>query len=148
MSWTSLVTKPTERVLLKGDLHWLRDSLPVHALVDSGADGDFIDKYFVSQANIPTVLLTEPREVAAIDGNVLVKITHVSSPLTLTLSGSYREELRLFMISSPQSPLVMGLPWMMRHNPSIDWATASIRTWRDFCNTHCLHSAVPAGPPA
>lgn len=101
MSRTSLASKPTEHVLRRGLLHWSQDSLPVHAFVDSGADGDFIDKDFVSQANISTFPLDERMEVSAIDGNLLVKVTHMTSPLSLTLSGNHRETLRLFVISLP-----------------------------------------------
>lgn len=107
-------------------------------------DGDFIDKDFVSQANIPTVLLEEPREVSAINGNLLVRVIHMTSPLSQMLSGNHQETLRLFMISSPQSPVVLGLPWLKRHNPNIDWTTASIYAWSDSCHRRSRSFHHPA----
>lgn len=93
---------------------------------------------FVPQTTIP---LTEPREVSAIDGNFLVKFTHKTSHVALTLSGTHHESLQLHVISSPLSP------WLKQHNPNIDWSSASISDWSNFCHDHRLRSAVPVSPP-
>lgn len=53
---------------LKGKLHWALHSLPVHILVDSGADENFIDLDLGQQFNLPLVVLPESRQVLALDG--------------------------------------------------------------------------------
>lgn len=126
-------------------LHWARETLSVHNLVDSGADGNFIDVNLATQANIPIILLNEPRGVTAIDRNFLVKVIHKTSQVALTLSGNHHESLQLFVISSPLSPVVLGLPWLKKQNPNIDWSSASICDWSEFCHAHCLLSAIPTG---
>ena len=48
-------------------LPWSHDTLPVQVLIDSGADDSFIDYELFSQANIPTMALSEPQEDLALD---------------------------------------------------------------------------------
>ena len=62
--------------------------------------------------------------------------------ITLTISGNRREEIRLLVIPSPCSAVVLELPWLWLHNPHIDWTAVSLSSWSPFCHTHCLHSAV------
>lgn len=81
----------------------------------------------------------------AIDGTVLVCVTHRTNPLSLMLSGNHQESVQLFVIPSPLSPVVLGFPCWKRHNPHTDWSSASIINWSDFCHAHCLCSAIPAG---
>lgn len=88
--------------------------------MDLGADGNFIDESFVGQHKIPTVSLNDPREVLAIDGKFLVKVLHISIPLSLTLLGNHHESLKPLVISSLLSQVVLGLPWLSIHNPVID----------------------------
>lgn len=47
------------------------------------------------------------------------------------------------MIKSLLTSFILGIPWLKRHNPHIDWATATIRSWSAHCHAHCLQSAVP-----
>lgn len=118
-------------------------SLPLHALVESGSDDNFIDSNLVSQAGIPTEILSSPTDALSLDSNLLTHITHRTIPLSLIVSGNHRETIQFFVISSPHSPLVLGLPWLRLHNPHINWVTSSIVNWSTFCHSNCLHSAVP-----
>ena len=60
------------------------------------------------------------------------------------ISGNHHENISFFLIPSPTSPVVLGLPWLKLHNPHIDWSTVSILNWSLFCHSHCLHSAIPS----
>lgn len=143
MSQTSSLSCSTpQRLQLQSTLYWSRESLPLVALVDSGADDNFIDANIVSQANIPLEPLNSPRDVNALNGERLACITHVTIPLTLVLSGNHREEIRFLVLPSPHAPLVLGLPWLKMHNPHIDWVTNRISSWSIFCHSNCLQSAI------
>lgn len=60
-------------------------------------------------------------------------------------------------MSSSHAPLVLGLLWLLKHNPVIDWAAGKIISWSSFCHSSCLksalllcsksHSASPPEPP-
>ncbi|XP_055015782.1 uncharacterized protein LOC129410863 [Boleophthalmus pectinirostris] len=68
---------------LPSTLCWSRESIPLLALVDSGADDNFIDSNFVSQANIPLDPLKPPRDVNALNGERLARITHGLNDITV-----------------------------------------------------------------
>ena len=37
-----------------------------------------------------------------------------------------KECIQMYLIPSPSSPVLLGLSWLLLHNPLIDWTTASI----------------------
>ena len=143
VSHSSIMLSPP-RLLVKGTVSWSQVSLPLSVLVDSGADDNFTDSDFIIQSNIPSEPLPQPKEVFALDGRLLARVTHRTVPVSLLLSGNHHETISLYIIPSPTSPLVLGLPWLKLHNPHIDWSTSSITNWSLFCHSHCLHSAIPA----
>ena len=126
------VSIPVGRRQLKGKLHWALHSPPVHILVDSGADENFIDTDLVQQFNLPLVIL--PKQVLVLDGRLLAPATHHTAPLSFSLSGDHTETIKLFVIPSPNNPVVLGLPWLTLHNPTINWTTTSITPWSNFCH--------------
>ena len=143
MSHSSIRSSPP-RVMIKGTVSWDQTSRPLSILLDSGADDNFIDTGLATQIHIPCQLLPHPKEVFALDGRLLAQVTHRTVPVNLMISGNHRENISFFLIPSPSSPVVLGLPWLRLHNPHIDWATVSIQNWSLFCHSHCLHSAIPS----
>lgn len=141
---TSPQPTPPDRLLLPASLLWLRESIPFHAFIDCGADDNFIDSTLVEQAKIPTEPLESPREVNALNGSHLAKITHRTAPVTLLLSGNHREKIQFLVISSPLAPVVLGLPWLQLHNPHIDWTANNVSSWSMHCHSFCLRSAITA----
>lgn len=140
----SAVVSSTPRLILKGTISWTPSTLPISILVDSGADDNFIESDFAAQSGIPSQLLPHPKRVFALDGRMLAHVTHRTIPVSLQLSGNHHEAISFFLIPSPSSPVVLGLPWLKLHNPHIDWVTVSITNWSLFCHSHCLHSAIPS----
>lgn len=133
----------SKRIQLKGLISFNHTTTPVHSLVDSGADDNFMDSEFASRINIPSEPLPEPKKAFALDGSELAQITHRTVPVVLRASGNHSEVISFYLVPSPSAPLVLGLPWLKLHNPHIDWATQSIVNWSLFCHSHCLHAAVP-----
>lgn len=72
-------------------------------------------------AKIPLELLDNAKPVSVIDDSSLETVTHKTETLTLTISGNHHERIRFLVISSPSSPVVLGVPWLKLHNPHIDW---------------------------
>ncbi|KAJ0066591.1 hypothetical protein NL108_015344 [Boleophthalmus pectinirostris] len=75
----------SKRIQLKGTVTWSQTSFPLQALVDSGADDNFIDSAFVSLCNIPIDPLPEPKKVFTLDGKLLASVTHRTVPVSLLL---------------------------------------------------------------
>lgn len=111
---------------------------PAAVFSESGADNNFIDSW--NWCLKPTYLLSHSlnKDVSALESKLPFQVTPHTAPLRI-LSGMYHK----MIISSPTSPIVLGLPWLNIHNPHIDWSTTSITDWGvHYC--HCLQSAVPA----
>ena len=72
------------------------------------------------------------------------RVTVATAPLRLQ-SDIHREKITLYLIDSPGFPVVLGLPWLNRHNACIDWATGTIREWGPTCHATCLLPS-PARP--
>lgn len=109
LSQTSIPSDPSKFVQMEGVLQWLHDTLPLQILIDCVADDDFIDANIAAQANIPVMELPYPKDASALDGKLLNRVTHHTTPITLTLPGNHHESTELFVISSPFSPVVLGL---------------------------------------
>ncbi|KAI2650806.1 Transposon Tf2-6 polyprotein [Labeo rohita] len=129
-------------------------SVSTMALIDSGAAGNFIDKDFVHANRLPVLSCAHPVAVAALNGRPLgtARVSLITKDLTLRVEPGHQETIRFFVISSPQSPLILGFPWLNRHEPTISWAGGVITHWSSHCQEHCVHPtpstpSKPATPP-
>ena len=122
---------------------WSDQSISVGALVDSGADDCLIDYEFANQAGISLVPLPTPLSVQALNGSHLGNVTQQTVPLSLVISGNHVEVIQFKVLNSSSAPLVLGRPWLIKHNPHISWASGEIKSWGESCFTDCLRSATP-----
>ena len=146
VSHTSPSPSSPSRITVPSCLLWGRESLPLKVLIDSGADENFIHDELAAQLNLPLEPLSTPRNVTALDGRLISQVKFRTAPVTLIISGNHREDVSLFVIPSPHVPLVLGLPWLLLHNPQIDWKSSSVTNWSPHCHAHCLRSANPFSP--
>ncbi|KAI2667005.1 Transposon Tf2-6 polyprotein [Labeo rohita] len=81
--------------------------------------------------------------VSRLDGRPLGsgRVEHTTTDLTLRLEPGHQEIIRFFTITSPQSPLILGFPWLNHHEPTISWARGVITHWSSNCQRSCLQSA-------
>ncbi|KAL0181815.1 hypothetical protein M9458_024221, partial [Cirrhinus mrigala] len=109
------------------------------ALIDSGAAGNFIDADFVAANRFPTLSCSPLVTVAALDGRPLGtgKVQQTTQDLTLLIEPAHQETIRFFIISSPQSPVILGYPWLNLHEPSIAWANRTVTRWSPHCHQRC-----------
>ena len=122
-------------------LRWQSQSRSLLALVDSGADENFLDAGVASQMGINIEPLPSPLQANALTGRLLARVTHRSEPVHLLVSGNHHEQIQFHIIASPLAPVVLGQPWLRLHNPHIDWTAAKVVSWSSFCHSTCLRSA-------
>ncbi|KAI5085992.1 hypothetical protein C0J45_23069, partial [Silurus meridionalis] len=118
------------------------------AFVDSGADAEFIDLKLAQQLLVPMEPLPEALLIRALDGSLLGRATHRTRPLLMSVGEQHREWLSFLVISSPQAPIMLGFPWLRKHNPRVDWMTGRILDWGVHCFGHCLALPPPKPLPA
>ncbi|KAL0147487.1 hypothetical protein M9458_057202 [Cirrhinus mrigala] len=119
-------------------------SVTTTALIDSGAAGNFIDSDFAIVNHLAILSCAPPVAVAALDGRPLGsgRIDHTTDDLTLLIEPAHQETIRFFIISSPQSPLILGYPWLNQHEPTISWAQGTITHWSSHCRQHCTQPST------
>ena len=51
----------------------------------------------------------------------------------MVTQGDHKERISLFLIDSPAFPVVLGLPWLACHNPTVSWQQRALTGWsREF----------------
>uniref|UniRef100_A0A4W5RN65 ribonuclease H n=1 Tax=Hucho hucho TaxID=62062 RepID=A0A4W5RN65_9TELE len=110
------------------------------ALVDSGADGNFIDRSFAHSLRIPIVPVDMPFHVHALDSRPLGSglIREATAPLDMVTQEGHKERISLFLIDSPAFPVVLGLPWLACHDPTISWQQRALKGWSRKCSGRCV----------
>ncbi len=84
------------------------------ALIDLGAAGNFIDASFAKTHNISLVLCVTHLAVAALDGRPLgsSRVQFITEDIQLHVGVLHTESIKLFVFQSPQTPIILGLPWL------------------------------------
>ncbi|XP_057197795.1 bone morphogenetic protein 5 isoform X2 [Triplophysa rosa] len=90
---------------------------------------------------IPILPLHPPISAVTLTGLPLSTVTHITPHVSFFLSGNHCEKIRLYILDSPTTPLVLGHPWLSQHNPHIDWVSTSILSWSPACHVSCLGPA-------
>jgi Retroviral aspartyl protease len=101
-------------------------SVLVTALVDSGADKSLIDEVLFQSLNIPSEPLEEPISFETIEGKPLVSgIIRHFAVLELKVEDVIFSH-KFYILNSLVAPVVFGIDWLKKFNPTINWSTMSI----------------------
>lgn len=124
--WDLILYSPSGNLLL-----WATRSYHCQALLDSGAEGNFMDLTLAQRLKIPITPLKNNISVSALNGQVNITLTTIT--LTLVTSGNHTEQLLFFLLDSPLAPIILGHPWLVQHSPRIDWGHNSVSSWSTQC---------------
>jgi hypothetical protein len=111
------------------------------AMVDCGATENFIDKEYTEWNWIPLNEKMVPRRVLAMDGREVVSgpVTH-DTVVKLKIN-NHHETIKLHCITIGNSPIIVGLPWLKRHNPNIDCKQGQVMFESTRCARECLDTS-------
>ena len=95
-------------------------------LLDSGAEGLFMNQAFVEKNQIPTIPLLKPIIPRNVDRttNQSGRITHHT--WAHIVFDDQQLLTRFLIMNTRKSDVLLGLPWLKEHNPTIDWKTGRI----------------------
>ncbi len=127
--------------LLPVRLRWSTHLHDCRALLDSGAEGNFMDLTFARKLQIPLRPLTHKISVYALNGQELPIISFITEDVTLITSGNHTETISFYILDSPLAPIILGHPWLICHNPKVDWQLKSVSAWSSHCHKSYLVSA-------
>ncbi|KAG2019800.1 hypothetical protein CC2G_005203 [Coprinopsis cinerea AmutBmut pab1-1] len=111
-------------------------------LIDSAAGGTFISTRFAKRRNIPLRPLPRPLKVNNVDGtpNKEGAITHFVDSLARLHGRTFR--IRWYATEIAHQDLILGLPWLRRANPIIDWKKGTL-DWQDKIDPGKIENHLP-----
>ena len=97
-----------------------------NALIDSGADGKFLDKKFALENKMALTKLKRPIVPYNVDGTKN-KAGAIEYSTWLKIKMEDKEmNIRLLITDLGKETIILGLPWLQQYNPTIDWAKGMI----------------------
>ncbi len=115
------------------------------ALIDSGAAGNFMSRDYAMHHKIALIPCSSPLTVEAVDGRPLGsgRVSHVTQEIRMRTGALHHETIQFYILHAPHTPVILGLPWLRKHDPHIQWATGQIVCWGKNCHTTCLTTVTP-----
>jgi hypothetical protein len=112
------------------------------AMIDSGASGNFMTPKYVRRYGLPTQRKRHPYKLGVVDGTLISQnngtVDRETRPLRMIRKG-HEEWIQFDIVSIGHHDIILGIPWLRKHNPSINWKTDSVR----FENCECKIRAKP-----
>jgi len=101
-------------------LHGEKESVTINAMIDSGATEDVIDREVCNKHGIKMSKAKNPSEIYLADGkpSAMGLVTYITKvPMDIS---SY-SKLVTFQVANLQNhEVILGMPWLREHNPTID----------------------------
>ncbi|PHH49893.1 Retrotransposon-derived protein PEG10 [Ceratocystis fimbriata CBS 114723] len=135
----------SDLMILPAELSLQDRSFPTYALTDCGAEGKaFIDATWVALHRIPTHPLRSPFGIEVFDGRETEagKCTHYVRA-RLRINDHCQKNVLFFVTQLAHYPIVLGMPWLKQHDPTVRFADHSITFDSEYCRNHCN---VPGKP--
>jgi len=121
--------QPLREVWLKVGLEKLEshEGIAVKVLLDSGVTGLFMDTTFAKEKGFKMEKLKKPLLVRNVDGtaNVGGTITH-QVECNMFFKG-HMERTRMDVCNLGKTELILGILWLVAHNPEIDWEKEEVK---------------------
>jgi hypothetical protein len=102
-----------------------------NALLDSGANSNFISRSVIREVGLQIENLDSPVSVRLADGSEYMIKTKVKEPIILkTTSGNgewYQFSVSLLIVPNLSYSIILGIPWFKNVNPQINWSDGSVK---------------------
>jgi len=105
-----------------------RKTIFTNLLLDTGASGIFVDEEWARKQNFNFIPIDHPIPVRNADGT-LNSGGYIKNRIEFILRvGTHQERISADVTNiGGKQKLILGLPWLERHNPEIDWNQRTIR---------------------
>ena len=102
----------------------------MEALLDSGAMGLVMSSEFAKKQGFKLKKLKRPMQVRNVDGsfNKEGPIEHMVE-VNIYFKG-HRKRTEINVIGGQKWTVILGMPWLARYNPEIDWRMGEVRMTR------------------
>lgn len=96
----------------------------VSVLVDSGASTQFMAEALAKELKLTLTRKTVEDRVGLANGEILISRHHTQACYSM---GTFTEKETFHLLPLASFDLVLGRPWLNRHNPDVDWPDSRIR---------------------
>jgi hypothetical protein len=96
--------------------------------VGSGATGNLINKTYVQKHNIQKDPLERPVLLKGANGaeGAITYVVNLGMELYNSKQEKHEENIRMYVANIDTHDVILGTPWLIKHNPSINWASYNI----------------------
>ncbi len=142
--WAANSENEKKAILVHTSLSSLRISSPntsidTISLVDTGSTAPaFADEETIAKKyNCPVKRLVQPKPLRLADGVLSSFITHY---FVARMTIGYHSEPMLFYVIklSSQTPIILGMLWLRKHNPRLDFEHLRLIFDSHYCAHRCL----------
>jgi len=141
LNYTETLDNDKDHIMVKIQLHSDRESVTINVIIDSGATEDFIDREVCNKHGIRMIKAKDPREIYLADGkpSTMGPVTHMTKvPMDIS---SHRGLATFQMANLQNHEVILGMPCLREHNPTIDWNDKRITFNSERCTTWFLKSS-------
>ncbi|XP_012601865.1 retrotransposon-like protein 1 [Microcebus murinus] len=119
-------------------------SVAVQALVDSGADGNFMDEKFAQEHYVELYEKPYPQSVQSVDGSLIgdEPVWLYTEPL-VCIHQNHQESIEFDIVPSPNFSVVLGIRWLRVHAPEVDWIKGRCTFHSPYCLKNCFRPPPP-----
>jgi len=135
LNYTETLDDDKDHIMVQIQLHSEKETVTINAMIDSGATADFIDREVCNKHGIKIIKAKNPREIYLADGkpSAMGPVTHITK---VPMDISRHRELATFQVANLQNhEVILGMPWLREHNPTIDWNDKRITFNSERCTT-------------
>ncbi|KAL0177569.1 hypothetical protein M9458_026463, partial [Cirrhinus mrigala] len=118
----------------------LSSSVVVTALIDSGSAGNFISGTLCRQLHLRTKTTSKIYQIQPITGETTspTRIHRKCEPINLQIGILHQEKIQLLVLEGANVDIILGRPWLVKHDPILSWGTGEIIKWGKGCVTDCF----------
>ena len=107
-----------------------QEGVMVEALLDSGATGLVMSSEFARKQGFKLKKLERPMNMRNVDES-LNKEGPIEHMVEVNIYyQEHRERMEIDVIGGQKWTVILGMPWLARHNPEIDWRTGEVKMTR------------------
>ena len=122
-----------ETVLSQGDLNHT-----CMTFLDCGASGNFINVNLVHEIGLEVRKKDVTFGVEAVDGRVFTEAT-MEVKVNLQVD-DHSESVWLDVVRLPKHDIILGMPWLAKHDPHVYWRDRRLTFRSSFCRQNCVRS--------
>lgn len=98
----------------------------LRAMIDSGATGNFITMKAADRHGLQLQQKDEPYPLRVVDGEPISTnggmVTEETVLSEMVMLDGHKEEIQFDIVYMDNHACILGVPWLKKHNPHIDWA--------------------------